>query len=293
MAQHPRKEVRAKRPGLFGRLLALVPVTCVLLYPFYLAGQLDTVTDTRFFAPLPAAFDGLRIVYLSDIHFGAYFKESRVRALAERVNAMDADLVLLGGDYAEDSATAIDFFALRPGFRAKYGVFGVMGNHDRTPPESNLSKLTAEMMAAGVTPLVNRAVTLKKDGAALALAGVDDYYNGHPDVSAVEAACREADFAIFLPHTPDVLPETYDLPEGPFFQLALCGHTHGGQIALFGRALKSSSDYGSRYLSGWYRENGVEFLVSNGVGTSFLPIRLGARPQIHLITLRTGQENSQ
>ncbi len=292
MAHHrSEKKVYARRPGPLGRLLALVPVTCVLLYPFYLAGQLDTVTDTRFFAQLPAAFDGLRIAYLSDIHFGAFFKESRVRALAERVSAMDADLVLLGGDYAEDSATAIDFFALRPGFRAKYGVFGVVGNHDRTPPESNLNKLMAEMTAAGVTPLVNRAVTLKKDGATLALAGVDDYYNGHPDLNAVAADCREADFAIFLPHTPDAIPETYNLAEGPFFQLALCGHTHGGQITLFGRALKSSSDYGSRYLSGWYRENGVEFLVSNGVGTSLLPIRLGARPQIHLITLRSGQDS--
>ena len=112
MAHHrSEKKVYARRPGPLGRLLALVPVTCVLLYPFYLAGQLDTVTDTRFFAQLPAAFDGLRIAYLSDIHFGAFFKESRVRALAERVSAMDADLVLLGGDYAEDSATAIDFFA--------------------------------------------------------------------------------------------------------------------------------------------------------------------------------------
>ena len=291
MTPHSQKKVRAKRPGWFGRLLAMVPVSCVLLYPFYLAAQLDTVTDTRFFAQLPAAFDGLRIVYLSDIHFGAYFKEPRVRALVERVNALEPDLIILGGDYAEDSGTAIDFFALRPDFRAKYAVVGVVGNHDRTPPESNLSRLEAEMRAAGVTPLINQTLTLQRDGYTLTLAGIDDYYNGHPDFAAVAEDCRNADFAIFLPHTPDALPAAAAVPGDPFCQLALCGHTHGGQIAFFGHALKSSSDYGSRYLSGWYQENGVTFMVSNGVGTSFLPLRLGARPQIHLITLRAGQES--
>ena len=290
MTTHSQKKVRAKHPGWLGRLLAMVPVTCVLLYPFYLAGQLDTVENVRFFAQLPAAFDGLRIVYLSDIHFGTYFKEARVRALVERVNALEPDLIILGGDYAEDSDTAIDFFALRPEFRAKYAVIGVLGNHDRTPPESNLPLLEAEMRAANVTPLINQTLTLEKDGFRLALAGIDDYYNGHPDLDAVAADCRSADFAIFLPHTPDVMPLVSAMPGGPFCQMALCGHTHGGQIALFGHAIKSSSDYGDRYLSGWYQESGVEMMVSNGVGTSFLPLRMGARPQIHLITLRSGEK---
>ena len=76
------------------------------------------------------------------------------------------------------------------------------------------------------------------------------------------------------------------MPGGPFFQLALCGHTHGGQVVLFNRALKSPSDYGEKYRTGWKKENGVDIMISNGVGTSFLPVRLGARPQIHLITLK-------
>ena len=120
----------------------------------------------------------------------------------------------------------------------------------------------------------------------MAVAGVDDFYNGYPDLEKTAAACREADFSIFLSHSPDILPETYALPGGPFYQLALCGHTHGGQVRLFGHALKSSSDYGDRFLSGWYRENEVDILVSNGVGTSMLPVRFEARPQIHLITLK-------
>lgn len=281
---------KPKKSRFLGRLLAMLPVSCMLLYPLYLAAQLDLVETEYVSAALPAAFSGLRIVYLSDIHFGPYFKESRVRALVARVNALEPDVIVLGGDYGEDSDGAIAFFRLHPGFKAKSLVAAVMGNHDRTPPESNLRKLMDAMAADGVTPLVNDALLLRRDGATLALGATDDVYNGHPYLDKVAERSAEADFCIFLPHSPDILPQTYTRPGGPFYQLALCGHTHGGQVALFGHAVKSSSDYGDRFLSGWYHENGVDILVSNGVGTSWLPVRLGARPQIHLITLKTAEK---
>ncbi|HUM61301.1 MAG TPA: metallophosphoesterase, partial [Clostridia bacterium] len=66
----------------------------------------------------------------------------------------------------------------------------------------------------------------------------------------------------------------------------ICGHTHGGQIVFFGRSLHSSSEYGDRYRSGWYREQGADILVSEGVGTSILPMRVGTRSQIHRLILR-------
>ena len=276
----------AGRPSLLGRLLALLPLSCMLIYPVYLAGQLDLKEETYVSPDLPPEFDGLRIVYLSDIHFGAFFKEDRLRDLVRRVNALDADLILLGGDYAEDSQTAVDFWKNRPGFQARWGVAGVPGNHDRTLPESNLKKLMTAMEENGVYPLVNDAFLLKKDGKTLAVCGIDDLYNGHPDLEKCESKCRNADFTIFLSHTPDVLPS---IP-APFYQLMLCGHTHGGQVTLFGRAVFSSSRLGSRYLSGWKKEKGADILISNGVGTSVLPVRLGARAQFHLLTLRSLQK---
>lgn len=277
---------RAKKVGWLGRLLMLLPAGCVLLYPLYLAAQLDTVEETYSSPRWPAAFDGLRLVFLSDIHYGSLFPEERVRRLAERVNALSPDVILLGGDYGEDSDGAIRFFELHPGFRAKYCVAAVMGNHDRTLPESNLQRLMAAMAAEGVIPLVNDVWTLEKDGRRVAFAGVDDYYNGHPALERVAALSRGADFTVFIPHEPDILPAVYDLPEGPFYQLVLCGHTHGGQVTLFGHSLHSSSDLKDRYRSGWYHEKGTDILVSNGVGTSMLPVRLGARPQIHLLVMR-------
>lgn len=269
-----------------GRLLAKVPPWPVF-YPLYEAAQLNLVEELYWSPQIPEGFDGFRIAYLSDIHFGPLFPEERVRNLVERVNKLHADVVVLGGDYAVNSDGAVEFFQrLKPGFQAKTAVLGVMGNHDRRLPDENLEKLTAAMREDGVTPLVNDGILLERRGSRMAFVSCDDYYCGAPDLAKTAALSKSADFTVFLPHMPDVLPETFALPGGPFYQLALCGHTHGGQVAVLGHAIKSSSIYGSRYLSGWYHEHGVDFLVSNGVGTSGLPVRLGAKPQMHLIVMK-------
>lgn len=283
MKEH--KPKKAGRPSRLGKMLALLPVGCALLYPLYLAAQLDVDNNTYFNAALPQAFNGLKIAYVSDIHWGVFLGDQRLQTLIETVNALEPDLILLGGDYAEDADGALRFWQQKPAFRAKYATLGVLGNHDRTRPESHLPRIQRAMRAAGVIPLVNDAWRLELAGKTLCFSGIDDYYNGRPDLQKVARLSKDADFSIFLPHTPDVLPDVYAMG-APFFQLALCGHTHGGQVALFGWAPLSSSHLGSRYLSGWYQENGADILVSNGVGTSVLPVRFGAKPQIHLITLQ-------
>ncbi len=281
---------RKKKPhqiSLFGRMLAMLPSSCALFYPIYLAAQLDTVAETYVSSQWPREFDGLRIAYASDIHYGSLLKEDRVKKLSERINALDADIVLLGGDYGQHSDGAVDFFQLKPGFKARIAVLGAYGNHDRTLPEYNVDRIAKAMREDGVISLLNDAYLIRRNGKQIAFASTDDFFNGVPDLERVERLCREADFTIFFPHNPDILPETQKLTGGPFYQLAICGHTHGGQVALCGHAIKSSSIYGDRYLSGWKHEQGADILVSNGVGTSGLPVRLGARPQIHLLTMKT------
>lgn len=280
---------QVKKPHWLGRLMLLLPVSCALFYPLFLATQLDLVTDTYTSASLPAVFDGLKVAYLSDIHYGTYFSEQRVAALVEKVNALSPDLIILGGDYGEDAQGALQFFRLRPAFHANIATLAVMGNHDRTAPESTFSEITKAMIQAGIRPLVNDIMVLEKEGKRLAIASIDDMYNGFPELESVADRCRGCDFVIFAPHSPDILPQAYELPGGPFYQLALCGHTHGGQIAPFGYAIKSSSIFGNRYRSGWKQEMGTDLMVSNGVGTSWFPIRIGARPQYHLITLRSAE----
>ena len=99
---------------------------------------------------------------------------------------------------------------------------------------------------------------------------------------------RGRDCVILLSHNPDALPvvaANSSSDGAPWADLILAGHTHGGQIAPFGRGLFKSSIYGDRYRSGWYEDAGLLMMVSNGVGDYMVPMRLGAPPQAHFITL--------
>lgn len=281
-----RKKRAAKQPSKLGKFLSRLPAGCPLLYPLYLATRLNLTKETYLNPALPEVFDGLTICYVSDIHFGEFLKQDRLDTLIQRANALEADVIVLGGDYGENAAGTLDFWQRKPAFRAKKAVLAIFGNHDRTLPDEAFPSIQNAMKAAGVLPLINDIYCLEANGKSLCFAGPDDFYNGEPDLVKLAHLSKHADFTIFLPHNPDILPETYKLPGGPFFHLALCGHTHGGQVTFFGWAPKPSSDYGNRYLSGWYREENADIFISNGVGTSDLPVRLGARPQFHLITLK-------
>lgn len=284
-----------KKRGCLSRLIRKLVRFCVVLlllcYPFIEPYLLRVEQKTLAFPELPQGFDGLRVAFLSDIHYGPFFSADRLDALVSRVNALRPDLVLLGGDYANDSDGAVVFFQMRPAFSARLGVYAVPGNHDRVMPESNRDLLEGAMSAAGIVPLFNRTVPLTlSNGETIYLSGIDDYGNGHPDAAQAAHSVRRDDFLIFLTHNPDAIPSFQEIPaldgSTDWADLILCGHTHGGQVTLFGqKALFSVTSYGERYRTGWKEENGAQILISNGVGTSVVPMRFFAPPQIHLLTL--------
>lgn len=279
---------RPSRIGLLLRILAILLLALILAWPFLepFMPEVDAVTLQS--ADFPAAIGQLRIVYISDIHMGSFFGSGRVSDLVSRINAMNADIVLLGGDYAADSAGAIEFFRVMPRIHSRYGVYAVPGNHDRTVPESNLNQLRAAMQAAGVTPLINTAIPVRIGAATIWLAGIDDIACGHPELADVASRVRRSDYVIFLCHSPAVIPDALEARDADWqlnwFDLGLFGHTHGGQVNLFGGLVRDES-VPEAYFSGWKRVNRIDLLTSRGVGTSVLPIRLFCRPQIHLITI--------
>lgn len=262
-----------------------IPSHSRLLYPFWLASQLEEVRDNRLLRALPPAFDGITIAYASDIHYGPLLNTQRLQSLAARLNAMGADILLLGGDYGEDTQTAIRFFEQIPALKATMGKFCVMGNHDHMGTPQAYDKLLSTMVDKGFTPLINSTHTIMRQGTSLCLCATDDVKRGRPDFEPLLFPAAQADFCIFAPHSPDAIPKAL-IQDGFVFHLALCGHTHGGQLVVMGRSLHSSSKYGDRYRSGWMKAGDSDLMVSNGVGTSLLPMRLGAPAQIHLITLR-------
>lgn len=273
-------------------LLLIIVVLALLAYPFIEPTRLTIEEHTVYVPNLPSNLKNLRIAYATDIHQGRWFSQKRVNELFNTLNGLSADLVLLGGDYANDSDGAIAFFRSCPNLHARLGVYAVLGNHDRTEPESNLGTLTKTMQDRGITPLVNTVTRAKVGQSYVYIAGVDDFYNGFPDVAKVASQVYADDFVIFMGHTPDLMPDVLKARsidnDNHWFDLALFGHTHGGQVNVLGRSpfSKLSPEAGARYLSGWLEENRAAILVSNGVGTSVAPVRLFAPPQIHLITLK-------
>ena len=262
-----------------------IPTSSKILYPFWLSAQLDIVDEAVVFDHLPAAFDGLVIAYCSDIHYGPFFGKKRAEDLAQKLNDMGADIILLGGDYGETAQTSLEFFNALPDLTARSGVFAVMGNHDLIGREEEVSELIDLIRSKEIVLLRNSAVLDRKGSATLCLCATDDILEGRPDTAALTGAIQESDFTIFAPHSPDILPEA-EKQAGFRFDLALCGHTHGGQLVIFGRSLHSSSAYGDTYARGWMDAHGGKLMVTHGVGTSLLPMRLGVRPQIHRITLK-------
>lgn len=279
----PSKTARQMKAVLFLLLAAL------FVWPFAEPFTLETDVMTIESADLPEDIGTLRIVYLSDIHFGPFYPMSRVNELVSRVNALNPDIILLGGDYAESSEQAVAFFEQAPDFHARYAVCGIVGNHDRTTPESNLPRLKSAMRSAGVIPLVNEVTRVRIGSSEIVIAGVDDVSNGRPQLGPVAAQTKSGEFTIFLCHNPAILPMAQEAVSADgnrtWFDLGLFGHTHGGQVALVGQLLNPSG-VPARYQQGWLTENRASLLISRGVGTTFLPLRFMCMPQIHLITVK-------
>lgn len=291
MTYRPRHRQR-RRGGCFMRVITFLLLIALLAYPFLEPFMLETETVSLTSSHLPRDIGQVRVAYLSDIHAGPFFSQSRVEKLISTVNRLNADIVLLGGDYANDCEGAIDFFKHMPRINSRYGVYAVMGNHDRTIPEGNLFNLKSAMISAGVTPLVNDVVSVRIGASNIYLAGIDDVDNGWPNISEVAAQVRQEDYVIFLSHSPAAVAEAHKAKDmngrNMWFDLGLFGHTHGGQIALVGNLLNITK-VEPRYEEGWLVENRTNLLVSRGVGTSILPVRVLNKPQIHLITIKSSQ----
>lgn len=289
MAYRGRHEHRS-RFGCLARIITFLVLVAMLIYPFAEPFMLEVENVTLTSSDLPADIGQLRIVYLSDIHQGSFFSQSRVNDLVKRINALNADLVLLGGDYAEDSDGAVSFFRTLPNIHARYGVYAIMGNHDRTVPESNLQAMQTVMIAKGITPVVNDVIPVRIGVSNIYIAGIDDVNTGWPDLSGVAARTRAEDYVIFLSHSPEVIPDAHKCADmngrRGWFDLGLFGHTHGGQIALIGQYL-GIAKVPAQYEQGWIVENRIDMLISRGVGTSVLPVRIGRRPQLHVITVKS------
>ena len=285
------KRSRHRRLRIFLILFVLLVMT---VYPFAEARILTTEKVILPSEDLPVDANHLRIVYLSDIHWGFWFSDSDLNSLVARINSLRPDLVLFGGDYAVDHENALLFFRKlqdMPRIHARYGIFAVPGETDRGEDSQDRSLLSEAMANAGIIPLFNHVESVVVGSGRICIAGLDDAIAGKPDLKSVAASVSARDYVILLAHNPSLIGEAQQTRDASgnlnWFDLGLFGHTHGGQMVLFSGLLGIADDVPDRYLSGWFTENRVDLLVSRGVGTSVFPGRLFCSPQIHLIEVTT------
>lgn len=248
---------------------------------------------------LPASFEGMRIAHVSDLHCGPRVARAFLDEAIERAIAIKPDVYLLTGDYVSHGPDQIPHAAelvsrLVNDSAARFGVVGVLGNHDwyagGRRVRDALRSVGAHMVDNDRIFLDGAAgrVTLSESGApgaeSLCIAGLGDLYEDIQDPAAALASVDASTPRLVLAHHPD----TAELPQlTQRIDLMLSGHTHGGQVRLpFIGAPIVSSSYGQKYVGGLVQGPLFPVVVSRGVGMSILPVRLGVAPELVEIELR-------
>lgn len=244
----------------------------------------------------------LKIAVLADIHMGEpVVSLARLKRIVARTNALGADIILVLGDleaghrFVTRKVSMEDTAAALADLRAPLGRYAILGNHDWWHDRAaqarggGPNRIGGLLEAAGVPVLQNRALKLGQGEGAFWLAGLDDQlaigigpmtFRGLDDLPGTLAQIADNAPVILLAHEPDIFPKVPDR-----VALTLSGHTHGGQVRLFGWSPMVPSEYGNRFAYGHVREGERDLVVSGGIGCSIVPFRLGVVPEITLIEL--------
>jgi predicted MPP superfamily phosphohydrolase len=228
---------------------------------------------------LPPAFDGFRILFLSDLHIDG--TDALVSPLCEVLDSVEADLCILGGDYRfrihGPFRTVIDHLkTIVAHIQTSQGIVGILGNHDSW-------EMIRPMERLGIVMLINEAVEVQLHSQSIWLLGLDDpHYYECDDYAKANQNVPEDAFRVLAVHATGALPR---IPENAA-NLCLCGHTHAGQISLpfIGAPITHSALKGPFTYGQWQYGN-VHGYTTSGVGTSGVPVRFNTRPEVAVLTL--------
>lgn len=234
---------------------------------------------------LPSAFDGFRIVFATDFHYESRFNRKRLPALVEAVRSVSPDVLLLGGDYrGREGGDVGELFRALEKVDAPFGTYAVMGNHERG---ENDSLVRVAMKETGVKLLEHVADTITRNEEHIIVVGIRNPFDLSRNGVSPTLSLKPEDFVIMITHTPDYV-EDVDISNT---DLALAGHTHGGQVSLFNKWSPAKfSKYGNRFLTGMkHNSAGIPVIISNGIGTSRKDIRLFTPSEIVLVILEKSE----
>ena len=264
--------------------------------PFATLGYGALIERTRFevrevdvpLARLPADLNGLRILHLSDIHLGVFLSERELARVIDASCELRPHIAFVTGDFISAAGDPLEACIRQLArLKADRGTFGCLGNHERyARAENQASGLAAQ---AGIPILRAEAQQLRWGNSVLNVAGVDYQRGSSKDnyLLGAEQLVYPEGFNVLLSHNPDVFP----VAARQGFDLVLAGHTHGGQVTfeILDESINPARFY-TPYVRGLYRlrpeDTSSAAYVTSGIGTIGIPARIGAPPEISLLTLR-------
>jgi uncharacterized protein len=236
---------------------------------------------------LPEAFQGFRIVQISDFHYAEFTEAYFLREIVQEVNRLQPDLVVLTGDFVSYGPLPHSYSRAHAGecaailseiaCRERYGI---LGNHDEVV---GARYVTGPLREHGIPMLVNEFMPVERDGGRVWLAGLGSACedDSRPDRGIPKAPVTHGEPVIVLAHEPDILPDIakYNV------DLMLSGHTHGGQIRLPFLPPLELPNLGQKYVEGLFRHGDTQLYVNRGIGAVGVPFRFNCPPEITVITL--------
>lgn len=283
--------------GLFSGVLPFSVVVYGILRTLY---RFKVSHTTIHFKHLPEAFDGLRVVQISDIHLGSFNRKYHILERAVKmINKLEPDVILFTGDLVNNYAWELKGWAsVLKKLDAKKGKFSVLGNHDygdysawksAGEKRANLESIQYFHQKIGFELLLNDARVLKSGDDELAIVGVENWgkppFPQYGDLNKALHEVRDVPFKILLTHDPSHWAE--EIAGHTDIALSLSGHTHGMQAAFkFRNKEWSPIKYRYKHWAGLYEKEGQYLYVNRGLGWLGFPGRLGVRPEISFLELK-------
>jgi len=282
--------------GLLGLGIILVIISNTVL----VVDKYNLISDN-----LPSAFDGFKIVQLSDLHSKEFGRDNS--SLIKKIDKTNPDIIVMTGDMVNSTDTDFSiFFTLTKKLVEKYPVYYIVGNHEQALSEKNIAFIYNELKSYGVYVLDNEVAEIERDGARIHMYGLwfnlryysdqtsdyvinnpDTYYFAEDTMKKILGDCDSESFNVLLTHNP-VYFDTYAKWGA---DLTLSGHIHGGMVRIpfVGGVYSPEKTFFPKYDEGLFEEDDKRMIVSRGIGNGSLGFRFLNCPQIVEITLRTSK----
>ena len=288
-----KKRVREKRKERFKktrikiRIVILSLITLFFVYGLFIEPRMLLVNEATLESKdIPMSFDGIKVIHFSDLHYGSTININNIDKVITKINSLNPDIVVFTGDLIDNkyNMTKDDVTKLANSLKKinyNLGKYAVIGNHDFYNEEFN------NIIYDGEFILLKNSydVVYNKDNNPILIYGVDNVSYGSPSLKELEKKELESiSYKMLLVHEPDYIDNIlnkYDI------DLILSGHSHNGQMKLFGLKPFYTPEGSKKYFSPYYKENNTDIYISNGIGTSIIPFRFGSVPSINLYRLNS------